>query len=84
MPHAVLITTHKYFFKKLNPKWGISFKLGKIIRCISKIRGRRQKNTLGESIYGERFEWGRQRERSSEGRCYGGKRLGVGRNKNEI
>jgi hypothetical protein len=42
MSHPILIPTHKYKFKKiyLNPRWGISFKLGQILRCISKIMGR--------------------------------------------
>jgi hypothetical protein len=42
MSHLILIPTHKYKIKKfyLNPRWGISFKLGQILRCISKIMGR--------------------------------------------
>jgi hypothetical protein len=57
MPHTILITTHKCKIQKknyLNPRWGISFKLGQILQCILKIRG----GYLGELIHGERFEQG--------------------------
>jgi hypothetical protein len=72
-----LITNGKCKLKQyLNPRWGISFKLGQILWCILK-KGEEWEDTLGTQFMGRYSSKERRRVRSREGRRVGGERLGV-------
>jgi hypothetical protein len=57
MSHTILITTHKWKMQKnhLNPKWGISIKLGQILRCIFENKMGGGRRIPWESIREERY-----------------------------